>query len=208
MRERTQLALQRNDFKLEQLPPHLLMNFRVIDEHGRQLGTGRHLSSLKAELGVQARTAFQALAALKLPDAAAASKEPGGATSSSSSATVAAPTVAGSESSPARGVQAVVSRAAPAKTATSPTSSTQRYTTWSFAALPELMEIRRGAQVLVGFPALIDCGDGVEIEVFDEPDIAAAKHRAGLRRLVALQLKEPLKYLEKNLPELQKMGAA
>jgi ATP-dependent helicase HrpA len=70
------------------------------------------------------------------------------------------------------------------------------------------MEIRRGAQVLVGFPALIDCGDGVEIEVFDEPDVAATKHRAGLRRLVALQLKEPLKYLEKNLPELQKMGAA
>ena len=69
MRERTQLAVQRNDFKLEQLPPHLLMNFRVVDEHGRQLGTGRHLASLKAELGGQARSAFQALAALKLPAA-------------------------------------------------------------------------------------------------------------------------------------------
>ncbi|HSI59328.1 MAG TPA: DUF3418 domain-containing protein, partial [Ideonella sp.] len=48
----------------------------------------------------------------------------------------------------------------------------------------------------------------VEIEVFDEPDVAAAKHRAGLRRLVALQIKEPLKYLEKNIPDLQKMAAA
>ena len=57
-----------------------------------------------------------------------------------------------------------------------------------------------------GFPALIDKGAHVEIEVFDEPDIAAAKHRAGLRRLVALQLKEPLKYLEKNIPDLQKMS--
>ncbi len=28
----------------------------------------------------------------------------------------------------------------------------------------------------------------------------------GLRRLVALQLKEPLKYLEKNIPELQQHG--
>jgi ATP-dependent helicase HrpA len=48
----------------------------------------------------------------------------------------------------------------------------------------------------------------VEIEVFDEPDVAAAKHRAGLRRLVALQIKEPLKYLEKNIPDLQAMGVA
>ena len=72
MRERTQLAVQRNDFKLEQLPAHLFMNFRIVDEHGRQLGTGRNLASLKAELGGQARTAFQALAALKLPAAAPA----------------------------------------------------------------------------------------------------------------------------------------
>ncbi len=70
------------------------------------------------------------------------------------------------------------------------------------------MEIRRGAQTLVGFPALVDSGDGVEIEVFDEPEVAAARHRAGLRRLVALQIKEPLKYLEKNIPDLQKMAAA
>ena len=40
VRERTQLAVQRNDFKLEQLQPHLLMNFRIVDEHGRQLGRG------------------------------------------------------------------------------------------------------------------------------------------------------------------------
>ena len=37
--------------------------------------------------------------------------------------------------------------------------------------------------------------------------MAAAKHRLGLRRLVALQLKDPLKYLEKNIPDLQKMSA-
>ncbi|MEO5695642.1 MAG: ATP-dependent RNA helicase HrpA, partial [Burkholderiaceae bacterium] len=41
VRDRTQLDVKRADFKQEQLPPHLLMNFRVVDEHGRQLGTGR-----------------------------------------------------------------------------------------------------------------------------------------------------------------------
>jgi ATP-dependent helicase HrpA len=68
------------------------------------------------------------------------------------------------------------------------------------------MEIQRGGHTLIGFPALIDKGQHVEIEVFDEPDVAAARHRAGLRRLVALQIKEPLKYLEKNIPDLQKMA--
>ena len=182
VRERTQLAVQRNDFKQEQLPAHLLMNFRIVDEHGRQLGTGRHLASLKAELGGLARTAFQALAALKLP--------------------AVAPAPAAAAETPARGVKAQLApRAAVAVEAA-------RYTTWSFGELPELMEIRRGAQTLVGFPALVDRGDGVEIEVFDEPEVAAARHRAGLSRLVALQIKEPLKYLEKNIPDLQKMAAA
>ncbi len=68
------------------------------------------------------------------------------------------------------------------------------------------MEIRKGAQTLIGFPALIDQTDVVTIEVFDEPDVAAARHRAGLRRLFSLQIRDALKYLEKNLPDLQRMA--
>ncbi|MEY8877921.1 MAG: DUF3418 domain-containing protein, partial [Leptothrix sp. (in: b-proteobacteria)] len=89
-----------------------------------------------------------------------------------------------------------------------PPTATPTYTAWTFGELPELMEIRKAGQTLVGFPALIDKGTHVEIEVFDQPDAAAARHRAGLRRLVALQIKEPLKYLEKNIPDLQKMAVA
>lgn len=178
VKDRSQIAVQRNDFKLEQLPPHLFMNFRVVDEHGRQLGQGRQLAALKAELGGQARSAFQALAALKLPAAEAAPKP-----------------------QPERGVRAeIVKPAAPARDAT------QAYTDWTFGELPELLEVRKSGQTLIGFPALIDKGAHVEIEVFDEPEVAAAKHRAGLRRLVALQLKEPLKFLEKNIPDLQRMS--
>jgi ATP-dependent helicase HrpA len=182
VRDRTQLAVQRNDFKLEQLPPHLFMNFRVVDEHGRQLAMGRNLASLKAELGGQARSAFQALAVLRpgLPKAAEAEPVPAAA------------------QKPHAPVKAEI--VAP------PSTSDARYTDWAFGELPELMEVKRGNQSLVGFPALIDKGDHVLIEVFDEPDIAAAKHRAGLRRLVALQIKDALKYLEKNIPDLQKMA--
>ena len=70
------------------------------------------------------------------------------------------------------------------------------------------MEIKKGAQTLIGFPALIDLVDAVTIEVFDEPELATAKHRAGLARLFALQIKDAIKYLEKNLPDLQKMATA
>ena len=70
------------------------------------------------------------------------------------------------------------------------------------------MEIRKGGQTLLGFPALIDEGDAVTVEVFDEPEVAARKHHAGLRRLFALQIRDALKYLEKNIPDLQKMAVA
>jgi ATP-dependent helicase HrpA len=188
VRDRTQLAVQRNDFKLEQVPPHLFMNFRVVDDHGRQLGMGRNLAALKAEWGGQARSAFQALAALK-PQV--------------SSAPVPVAPAPSAQVVPNPHAHKTAAPAAPPAAA----PAEARHTDWTFGELPELMEVRRGSQVLIGFPALIDKGDHVQIEVFDEPDLAAHKHRAGLRRLVALQIKDALKYLEKNIPDLQKMGA-
>ena len=186
VRARTQLPLQRADFKLDMVPAHLFMNLRIVDEHGRQLGMGRHLAALKAELGTQARSAFQALAALKRPAPATPAPEASG---------------------EGRGVQAAVITRVPKAASPADAKAAERYTAWSFGELPELMELRQGAQTLIGFPALIDKSTHVEIEVFDEPEVAAARHRAGLRRLVALQIKEPLKYLEKNIPDLQRLGA-
>jgi len=190
VRDATSLDIKRNDMKLEMLPPHLFMNFRVVDEHGRQLGSGRNLGALKGELGSQARGAFQALAGLK---------------------TRLAPEAAVDLESNRPPAHAGKGQAAPEKIAIqkpAPARTPERYTTWSFGELPELMEISKGKQTLVGFPALIDVGDAVTIEVFDEPEVAAARHRAGLRRLFSLQIRDALKYLEKNLPDLQKMAAA
>jgi ATP-dependent helicase HrpA len=70
------------------------------------------------------------------------------------------------------------------------------------------MELNDGDRRLVGFPALVDAQTHVELAVFDEPDIAVARHRAGLRRMVALAIREPLKYLEKHIVDLQRMAAA
>ena len=191
VRDETSLDVKRADFKLDMLSPHLFMNFRVVDEHGRQLGHGRNLGALKAEWGAKARGAFQALAGLKL-----------GGQSGSEQKTAPAP------EGKAQPAIKNVAKAAPAPASAPAAPAGQRYTTWTFGELPELMEIKKGGQTLVGFPALIDGGDAVTIEVFDEPEVAAAKHRAGLRRLFALQIKDALKYLEKNIPDLQKMAVA
>ncbi len=186
VRDETSLDVKRTDFKLDMVPVHLFMNLRVVDEHGRQLGMGRNLGALKSEWGAKARGAFQALASLKAP-AAAPTREP---------IEVRSPQAAKAAPAPA---------AAPAAPAV---DASQRYTAWTFGELPELMEIRKGGTSLVGFPALVDQGDAVTLEVFDEPEVAARKHRAGLRRLFALQIKDALKYLEKNIPDLQKMAVA
>ena len=183
-RDETSLDIKRTDFKHDMLSPHLFMNLCVVDEHGRQMGMGRNLGALKGELGAKARGAFQALAQLK----------------------VTAPAVA-QVAAPADSKSASRASVAPAQPAPKPLAP-QRYTTWAFGELPELMEISKAGQSLIGFPALVDVQDAVTIEVFDEPEVAASKNRAGLRRLFALHIKDALKYLEKNIPELQKMAVA
>jgi ATP-dependent helicase HrpA len=152
LRSERGLACQAADFKLEALPAHLSMNFKIIDEHGRQLAMGRNLAHLRAELGVLAQLQFQALAEKDSAVAPALHEE---------------------------------------------------ITDWDFGALPELLEVRKGGQAMLGYPALVDRLTSCAIEVFDDPAEAAARHREGLSRLFRLQLREQIKYLDKSLASLQ-----
>lgn len=203
VREHTALDVRRSDFKPDMLSAHHFMNLRIIDGHGRQLGQSRNIAALKADLGRQARGAFQALAALK---ARPTSTDTGGQPADTATAPKAHP-AKDSGPHPAGNNAKADSQKADNSPHTLPDAQT-RYTSWSFGELPEIMEIRQGNQSLIGFPALIDCGDAVRIEVFDEPATASHKHRAGLRRLCALHIRDALKYLEKNIPDLQKMAVA
>jgi ATP-dependent helicase HrpA len=202
VRDETSLDVKRADFKLDMLSQHLFMNFRITDEHGRQLGQGRNLGALKAELGAKARGAFQALAALQVASVTEAQ-----APAADTPAPAPVPEK-GRKAVPAAKAHGADQATPPARNAKPAQPADSRYREWSFGELPELMEIGRGGQTLIGFPALIDHGDAVGIEVFDEPEVAAARHRVGLRRLFALQIRDALKYLEKNIPDLQKMAVA
>ena len=151
VRETTGVPCRASDFKLEQLPAHLIMNFKVVDEHGRQLGMGRNLAELRAELGEAAQETFRSVAQ---QDAAVAA------------------------------------------------DLSDAVTDWDFGELPELMEISRGGQTLIGHPALVDKGTVCAIEVFDDPREAQKEHEKGLRRLFRLSLKEQVKFVERSLREL------
>ena len=151
VRNERSLVCQPADFKRESLPAHLQMNFKVVDEHGRQLAMGRNLAQLRAELGGQVRATFQRVAQReavsdKLHD---------------------------------------------------------RIVDWDFGKLPEVLELQRDGQALLGYPALVDHVTHCSIEVFDTPARADLEHRAGLRRLFRLVLKDQVRFLEKSLANLQ-----
>ena len=151
IREQKQLDVPPDAFRLEQLPQHLLMNFRVFDEHGRQLGMSRNFAQLHGELAPRA-------------------------------------------------VPAVT------KVAEEKRMAEQRYTSWSFGTLTETREAQRAGQKVTLYNALVDDGDAVVLRAFDTREAAQAAHHGGLRRLFMLLLKEQVKYLEKNLPDAQRLG--
>ncbi|WP_449371360.1 ATP-dependent RNA helicase HrpA [Thiomonas sp.] len=176
VREHTGLALQRSDFKLETLGPHLFFNVQVIDAHGRRIDAGRDIDKLRAEHGQASRSAFAELAKLR-PQLAPQQD---------------------ADTPPEPRTQQP-----PGVPAAATADALQGLTNWTFDALPELLELRRGAHTLIGFPALVDKGSAVDVEVFDTADEAARLHRGGLRRLFALQLRDQIKHAEKHLPGFQ-----
>ncbi|MDO8294538.1 MAG: ATP-dependent RNA helicase HrpA, partial [Gallionella sp.] len=157
IREQKQLDVPLDAFRLEQLPPHLLMNFRIVDEHGRQLGMSRNFAQLHGELAPRAAHEIVAVA---------------GASTGEKGESV----------------------------------SEQRYISWSFGSFTETREVKRAGQNVTLFNALVDEGDAVVLRAFDTRDAAQTAHRGGLRRLFMLLLKDQVKYLEKNLPDAQRLG--
>ena len=143
-------AVTPDAFRPGELPAHFSMNFKLVDEHGRQLDMSRSLAQLRGEWGREARQEFQEL-----------------------------------HETP---------------------SEFTGLTDWTFGKLPELMEVAVGGQMVIGYPGLTEDGETVSLRVYDSQEEALAAHRLGLSRLFQLQLKEQVKYFEKNLPGLTQMA--
>jgi len=136
------LDVPQDAFRPDSVPPHLRMNFRVVDADGRQRAMGRDLAAIKQELGEETKTLLQQEA---------------------------------------------------------PVDEGARHTGWTMGELPEIMEIERGGQTLVGYPALVDAGDAVTLQVLESPDKAREMHAAGVRRLVSIAFRERIRDLERTL---------
>ena len=138
IRAELNLDVPADSFRPDSAPPHLHMNFRVLDENGRQLGMSRDLAALKKEFSSRVQEVFES-------------------------------------------------------------ENQERYTGWTFGDLDEVMEVRRGTQTLVGYPALVDAENAVTLQVFDSPEKAREMHRAGVRRLLAIAFRDRVRDIEKGL---------
>ena len=57
------------DFDLDRLPPHLRLTFRVVDERGRPMASGKDLGALQDRLRSRARDSVAAVAEARTPNA-------------------------------------------------------------------------------------------------------------------------------------------
>ena len=76
--------------------------------------------------------------------------------------------------------------------------SRQGIVEWDFE-LPEQVSLKRGKIDIKAWPALVDCGDCVALEVMDNPLAAEKVSRQGQLRLALLRGREQEKYLTKHL---------
>ncbi|MCU7904310.1 MAG: ATP-dependent RNA helicase HrpA [Candidatus Thiodiazotropha sp. (ex Epidulcina cf. delphinae)] len=132
-----------------EIPNHLRMRLRVVDQTGASLEEGRDLRGMKRRHAVQAEAEHRHL--------------------------------------------------------TSPGLERTGIKRWDFAPLPKRLSIHQGGIVLQGFPALVDEGESVAIRLLDAENNAKLAHKGGVRRLLMLKIPREIRYLRKNLPQLERM---
>ncbi|WP_374348774.1 DUF3418 domain-containing protein [Chitinimonas sp.] len=165
-----------DEFDGSELPAHLRMNVRVVDDAGQELASDRDLVALRAKLGEAAQMTFREVAAAPARPANAPSGKDG----------------QGKSKSPAS--------AAPAKAevrASGPAIEKDGITSWDFGDLPAKLNFDRGGAMLTGYPALVPHEGACAIRLFDVESMAEVEHRQGVVRLMQIELKEQVKQLPK-----------
>ncbi|MEW8027227.1 MAG: ATP-dependent RNA helicase HrpA [Candidatus Thiodiazotropha sp.] len=76
---------------------------------------------------------------------------------------------------------------------------------WDFDSLPKQLGIEQGGITLQGYPALVDEGESVAIRLLDAQSSAQRAHKQGVRRLLMLRMSKEMRYLRKNLHQLDRM---
>jgi len=77
---------------------------------------------------------------------------------------------------------------------------------WDFGELPRSVQIKVDDFTIKKFPALVDKIESVHIKLFSDSQQASFATRAGLRRLFEFTHVKKVKYMQRNIPNLVKMG--
>ena len=72
-------------------------------------------------------------------------------------------------------------------------------TEWNFGDLPEQVKFRRDGRELVGYPALVDAGEAVDLRLLDTAPAAEDDTRRGVIRLLRIALATQFKQMDKDL---------
>lgn len=164
-----------DEFDVSDLPAHLKMNIRVVDEAGSELASDRNLVALRERLGDAAQMTFRELAAKPTTLPAANGKQ--------------------GKSRKTGTPEQVIAHAA--QNSGGMATDEALHTTWDMGDLPAKLSFERQGVKLVGFPALVQQEDACTIRLFDTEAEAEAQHRQGVVRLLSLELKEQVKQLPK-----------
>ncbi|MBZ0067278.1 MAG: ATP-dependent RNA helicase HrpA [Thiobacillus sp.] len=143
IRKKTGADIRHEDWTSE-LPLHLQMNLRVVDDSGQELASSRDLVALRQQLGGAASITY------------------------------------GSQADEDGFEQTGL-------------------TGWTFGDLPEQVKFSRGGRELIGFPALVDTGDAVDLRLLDTAETAGQETRRGVVRLLRLALIAQFRQLDKDL---------
>ena len=79
-------------------------------------------------------------------------------------------------------------------------------TSWEYGTIKREQVTKQGSLRITAYPALTDHGDGVTLELYDNPQRQERAMRAGSVKLIALSLKTPTSYLETHLPNRAKLS--
>ncbi|HET8701111.1 MAG TPA: DUF3418 domain-containing protein, partial [Nitrococcus sp.] len=76
---------------------------------------------------------------------------------------------------------------------------------WDFDELAKYVELNDAGITLRGYPAVIDEGESVALQLLDSPEAAARASRSGIRRLFMLHLPDQARYLRRGLPGIDRL---
>lgn len=167
------------------VPQHLRVSFRVVDSRGKVLDEGKDLAALQELLAPATRRAIaESLGAT--PATTARAKSPKGTGS---------PASAPGTVSPEAGT-------APASGGFAERSG---ITEWNFGPVERQVSRMVKGHAVTGFPAIVDEGKSVALQVFQTRAEQEAAMRGGVIRLLALRIPSPDRYVLEHLSNTEKL---